>query len=336
MKKITLLFGLCLALFFLSGKVKANTDIYRLYNASTGEHFYTASAGERNSIINAGWSYEGTGWVAPSAGVPVYRVYNPNARGGDHYYTKNKVEAQHLVRLGWHWDNSGRPVFYSGGKTLVYVAYNPHARSGAHNYTTATFEQKSLLSKGWEYGAVAWQAVAAGKSFPSGTVVLPYNPNYKPNSAKITADAVQYIRELRQLNGIKMPISANATMLKYAEADAAVLNKDHKLRDQAAGKKSGENGYSNASSYGYWGSDQETAYMLVKGWFEEWGNIDKATYPYGHRASLLYGGTGMGLGISGIWSSMEFTGQGNWAMWQRINKGASAVDLPKVTFKYVN
>ena len=132
-------------------------NIYRLYNKNTGEHFYTASAMERNSLKAAGWSYEGIGWESAMSGAPVYRVYNPNAKGGDHYYTMSKFEAQSLVNKGWKWDNGGKPVFYSKGTKNLYVAYNPHASSGAHNYTTSSFEQSSLIKSGWKYSAVAWK-----------------------------------------------------------------------------------------------------------------------------------------------------------------------------------
>lgn len=145
-----------------STKVHANTNIYRLYNANTGEHFYTSSSNEKLNLQYTGWYYEGVGWVAPSKGTPIYRIYNPNAKGGDHYYTASKAEAQADVRLGWKWDNNGKAVFYSGGNSKVYVAYNPNAKSGAHNFTTSAAEQGNLLNVGWKYGTVAFKAVAQG------------------------------------------------------------------------------------------------------------------------------------------------------------------------------
>ena len=135
--------------------------VYRLYNPHTGEHFYTESLTEKNSLVAGGWGYEGIGWQAPTQGTPVYRLYNPNAKGGDHYYTKSTFEVSQLVKQGWKKDNAGKPVFYSGGNTKVYVAYNPHAKSGAHNYTTSNAEQQNLLKAGWKYSTVAWNAVSA-------------------------------------------------------------------------------------------------------------------------------------------------------------------------------
>lgn len=129
--------------------------MYRLYNKNTGEHFYTRSAFERDSLIKGGWNNEETGWTAPTSGTAVYRVYNPNAKGGNHYYTANRYEADNLVKGGWKWDNGGKSVFYSGGKIPVYVAYNPNeTASGSHNYTSSSFEQQSLLKVGWKFGKI--------------------------------------------------------------------------------------------------------------------------------------------------------------------------------------
>lgn len=134
------------------------TPVYRLYNKNTGEHFYTTSAFERDSLLRAGWNNENIGWHAPLSGTPVYRIYNPNAKGGDHYYTISKYEAEEVVKAGWRWDNNGQPVFYAGGNRNIYVAFNPNATaSGSHNYTIDANEQNMLLKAGWKYGTIAWQ-----------------------------------------------------------------------------------------------------------------------------------------------------------------------------------
>lgn len=57
----------------------SSTQMYRLYNPNSSEHFYTADLHEKNALISYGWQYEGIGWFAPQSGEPVYRLYNPNA-----------------------------------------------------------------------------------------------------------------------------------------------------------------------------------------------------------------------------------------------------------------
>ena len=142
--------------------IMAGQDIYRLYNGHTGEHFYTSNSDEKADLVQKGWIFEGVGWVAPTEGAPVYRVYNPNADGGDHYYTKDLNEANSLVAAGWQMDNGAQPVFYSGGNISLYSAYNPNAKSGSHNYTTSRTEQDALMGSGWLYDQVAWNVLGDG------------------------------------------------------------------------------------------------------------------------------------------------------------------------------
>ena len=132
--------------------------MYRLYNRYTGEHFYTASATERDSLRNSGWTYEGTGWIAPTSGTPVYRLYNPWVDGGDHHYTTSVSEYDALGRLGWRKEGVG---WYSGGSVKVYRQYNRYATTGTHNYTTSKAENDALVRLGWRAEGVGWYAVRA-------------------------------------------------------------------------------------------------------------------------------------------------------------------------------
>lgn len=145
----------------------ANRAMYRLYNRYTGEHFYTASADERNSLEAAGWNYEGIGWIAPATSkTPVYRLYNPYAPGGDHHYTTNASERDALVEAGWSDEGVG---WYSDDEKTValYRQYNPFASTGTHNYTANTTERDHLTSLGWHDEDVAWYG--ANGSQPSHT-----------------------------------------------------------------------------------------------------------------------------------------------------------------------
>lgn len=44
------------------------TYVYRFYNPTSGEHFYTPFANERNNLIltNPAFQYEGVGWTEPT------------------------------------------------------------------------------------------------------------------------------------------------------------------------------------------------------------------------------------------------------------------------------
>lgn len=88
---------------------QAGSDVYRLYNPNAGEHHYTLNAAERDTLVRAGWIYEGVSFksASSSAGIPVYRQYNPNAFANNHNYTASSSEANYLISIGWHDEKIG-------------------------------------------------------------------------------------------------------------------------------------------------------------------------------------------------------------------------------------
>ncbi len=129
-------------------------EMYRLYNPYTGEHFYTASPYERDSLSGIGWNYEGVGWVAPrQSNTSVYRLYNPYA--GDHHYTTSAGERDALKAVGWNDEGVG---WYSDDARGVplYRQYNPYATVGTHNYTASKVENDMLVSVGWNAEGIGW------------------------------------------------------------------------------------------------------------------------------------------------------------------------------------
>lgn len=135
------------------GDARGNV-MHRLYNPNSGEHFYTANAGEAEYLVKIGWKKEGIGWTAPAkSGVPVYRLYNPNA--GDHHYTLDEAERDMLVQKGWNDEGIG---WYSSETRdePVYRLYNPNAKAGAHHYTTSLKEYVDLAKIGWKAENIAW------------------------------------------------------------------------------------------------------------------------------------------------------------------------------------
>ena len=135
-------------------------QMQRLYNPNSGEHFYTASAVERDHLVSVGWVHEGVGWTAPeTSATPVFRLYNANA--GDHHYTASAVERDHLVSVGWRYEGVGWYSDDARGAAL-FRQYNPNAAAGCHNYTTSAVERDHLVSVGWNDEGVAWYGVAPG------------------------------------------------------------------------------------------------------------------------------------------------------------------------------
>ena len=141
-------------------------QMQRLYNPNSGEHFYTASAAERDHLVSVGWRCEGVGWTAPStSATPVHRLYNANA--GDHHYTASAAERDHLVSVGWKYEGVG---WYSDDETGVplYRQYNPNAVAGSHNYTADVAENDMLVSVGWRAEGIGWYGIDPNAS-PGGS-----------------------------------------------------------------------------------------------------------------------------------------------------------------------
>lgn len=139
--------------------------MYRMYNPNSGEHFYTANANERTSLIHAGWCGEGVGWIAPSySNTPVFRLYS----GTDHHYTTSAVERDSLMRTGWSYEGIG---WYSSERQNfpLYRQFNPNVQpgaarnnSGSHNYTTSLTENDNLVRNGWRAEGIGWHAIEGG------------------------------------------------------------------------------------------------------------------------------------------------------------------------------
>lgn len=129
-------------------------ETYRLYNPSSGEHFYTQSLNEKNTLYHLGWWYEGIAWNTPVQGKPVYRLYNLNS--GEHHYTLDANERDTLMLQGWKYENV---AFYSDleGNIPVYRLYDSKAlKAGSHHYTAEWSEMQNLKQRGWKDEGIGW------------------------------------------------------------------------------------------------------------------------------------------------------------------------------------
>jgi peptidoglycan hydrolase-like amidase len=120
------------------------SPVYRFYNSSTGDHFYTASESEKTILSNnsqSGYLPEGIAFYAHSNQanntVPIYRYYNSST--GDHFYsTDNSTPSGY---------SSEGTAFYAyssqvSGSVPVYRFYDPD--SGDHYYTISESEKTRL------------------------------------------------------------------------------------------------------------------------------------------------------------------------------------------------
>lgn len=115
-------------------------SIYRLYNAANGDHLYTQSISEANSLLQIGWIYEGIGWIAPKEGDPVYRLYAE----GRHIFTTNPAEQKNMILQGAVDEGI---AFRSSGPIEIWRMYNPN--TGDHVLTASRDEHDALSKAGW-------------------------------------------------------------------------------------------------------------------------------------------------------------------------------------------
>lgn len=136
---------------------EASVPMYRLFNPYSGEHLFTESREEVDSLVPLGWRDEGTGWqAAERSSAAVYRLYNPY--NGEHLYTTNKSEYDSLQADGWR--GEGVKAYSDGARGVaVYRLYNPYVQVGTHLYTTDKSEYDHLQTLGWRGENVALYGV---------------------------------------------------------------------------------------------------------------------------------------------------------------------------------
>jgi len=143
---------------YAPGSVEIHTKfttvpMFRMYDPNAGEHFYTGSELERDTLVTEGWNYEGVGFNYPAIGAPVYRLYNPVS--GDHLYTMDEAEIAQKTAGDWHVEGV---AFNSAPDTEVaqYRLWNPNAVRGAWHFTSDAGERAMLISVGWQDQGIGW------------------------------------------------------------------------------------------------------------------------------------------------------------------------------------
>lgn len=129
------------------------TDQHRMYNPYTGEHFFTGSIEERDTLVAAGWQYEGIGFNFPVVGDSVYRLYDPAT--GEHLYTMREDEIEQLKSEGWNVEGVAFNSEYQ--KSVEYFRLrNPYVTVGRYHYTGSVEERDYLISVGWIDEGIGW------------------------------------------------------------------------------------------------------------------------------------------------------------------------------------
>jgi C1A family cysteine protease len=150
--------------------------LYRYWNPSGGDHFYTTNWGELGGGAH-GWGYEGVQcYVSPDPRpglVPLYRYWNGGAC--DHFYTTNWAE----LGAGAHgWAYEGVQCYVSPGQASgtipLYRYWNPGIAD--HFYTT-NWNELGSGAHGWGYEGIqcyVWPG--------QGTAGLPVPPSFRTSA----------------------------------------------------------------------------------------------------------------------------------------------------------
>jgi len=138
-------------------------EIFRFYNPSTHEHFYTESLGERSTLMSkSSWHYEGVAFhsdATADTGTEVFRFYDK--RTHTHFFTASDAERQHIIATNSHYRYEG-VGFYAyedsggGAHTPVYRFYNTNNHT--HFYTASAQEQQHVAHDlpSYRYEGVAY------------------------------------------------------------------------------------------------------------------------------------------------------------------------------------
>lgn len=160
----------------VTGETKINR-MYRSYNATFDDHFYTPSEGEflnaRNKFGYVDQASGRAGFGVANSQVtgssPLYRLYNGNT--GIHYYTLNQGERDALVAaktftnegiVGYMYQASASAV----GATVTQVFHLYNKTSGGHLYTENIGTVNAILAA---FPGVWEQHAALGFGFALGT-----------------------------------------------------------------------------------------------------------------------------------------------------------------------
>lgn len=131
----------------------ADMNSYRLYNAKSGQHYWTTSGSEKQSLMKTSWKYEGIGWASVNSGkTKIYRLYN--SKNKYHFYTDNSKDITNLKKGGYKVEG----IFgYSSGKIPV---YRLRKNNKPWMWTSSTKEIKTLEKQGYVKEGVAFYTIA--------------------------------------------------------------------------------------------------------------------------------------------------------------------------------
>lgn len=122
--------------------------VFHFYDASTGQHLYTASTAERDTLQSSqtAYAYQGVGWAAPTDAAGTADVFHfTNAATGDHFYTASAAERDGLIGSGsgYRYDGVAFEAYTdpsAAGSAAMNIERFVNTESGRHYYASSTAE----------------------------------------------------------------------------------------------------------------------------------------------------------------------------------------------------
>lgn len=159
-----------------SGQAPSLTPLYRLYNGSIKDHFYTISALERDSAASRAVPYKfnyeriegfvsSTSWTGS---VPLYRYYN--ATKDMHYLTTNGSDST-VAAGGFALENTYY-IYPTQAEWTTPLYHSEHVTNTDHFYTTSKYEYQHSVNA-WAFtdrGIVGYVATKVANNRPQGGV----------------------------------------------------------------------------------------------------------------------------------------------------------------------
>jgi hypothetical protein len=139
--------------------------LYRLFDTIYGDHLYTTSTSERDSVVaNNGYTSEGiaadVSTTAQGALVPLYRLSRTSGTWDRLYTTSATERDQAVANDGYVSEGIAAYVSTTPQTGLVPLYRLNNASAGQHLSTTSTTERDALSSQGWVTERVAAYVVA--------------------------------------------------------------------------------------------------------------------------------------------------------------------------------
>lgn len=137
----------------------------------------------------------------------------------------------------------------------------------------------------------------------TGRIAFTSDPN------ELTKWAVYYMNKLRDLNGITERVEATDEAIQYAVARAEEMRRNGKMshRSDLPTTSESENIFHGTRMSSL--SNQELAYYLVAGWYDDSNNVSSGL---GHRRVILFAHQALGVAVNGVQGSDYYAAMDNY------------------------